>query len=198
MRAGTLIKQIAHGDGGAGCAGDLIAAQQLAARDFDGRTGLFQGGTGLEKQAADGCDGRKGFSAETERRNGEQIFDVAQFACGVALEGEQGIVAQHAATVVLNAEQTPACIFGIETNFRCARVERILEQLFGDRSGPLYDFSRRDFICDVVREDSYAAHRMRVKCWAISRSWRPGIPRYCASCLICRSTAPSIPRATAD
>ena len=100
----NIEEQVANGDGGADGACDLVAAQQFAAGDFDCRAGLFLGGARFEQQAADRSNGRQRFAAEAQRRDGKQIFDIAQLAGGMPFEGEQSIVAQHAAAVIAECE----------------------------------------------------------------------------------------------
>ena len=96
----NIEEKIANRDGGPGGTGEFIAAQQLSAGEFDCRAGGLIGRAGFEQQARDRRDGGQRFAAKAERRDGEQILDVAQFAGGVALKGQQGVVAQHAAAVV--------------------------------------------------------------------------------------------------
>ncbi len=77
----------------------------------------------------------------------------------MALECKQRVVAQHACAIVLNADQSAAGVLGIDTNFGRACVERVLQELFDNGSGPLDHLARRDFICDIIGEDSNAAHQ---------------------------------------
>ena len=86
----------------------------LAAGDFDARAGGFFGRAGFEQQARYGSDGGQRFAAEAEGGDGEQVFDVAQLAGGVALEGEQRIVAQHAAAIVDDADEAPPAGFDFD------------------------------------------------------------------------------------
>ena len=87
-----------------------------------------------------------------ERRDREQVFDVAQFAGGVALEGQQGVVAQHAAAVVDDADQAASAGFDLDAQLGRPGVERILEQFFDDRSRPLHHLARRRFCWRPGRE----------------------------------------------
>ncbi len=112
----------------------------------------------FEQQPRNGGDGGQRFAAEAERGDGEQILDVAQFAGGVALEGQQGVVAQHAAAIVGNADQAAAAGFDFHAHIGRARVERIFEQFLDHRSGPLDNFAGGDLIGDLVGKDADAAH----------------------------------------
>ena len=116
-----IEEQIAHGDGGAAAARDFVAAQNFAARDFDARAGLLVGRTRFEQQARDRGDGGQRLAAKAQRGDREQIFHVVQLAGGVALEGQQGVVAQHAAAIVGDADQPPAAVFDFDADVGGAR-----------------------------------------------------------------------------
>jgi len=154
---GDVIKKIAHGHHGAAAQRGLFAAQHLAAGDFDARAGGLFGRAGFQQQPRDRGDGRQRFAAESEGRDGEQIFDVAQFAGGVALEGQQRVVAQHAAAIVGDADEAPAAGFHLHADLGGAGVQAIFEQLLDHRGRPLDHFSGGDFIGDLVGEDANAA-----------------------------------------
>ena len=155
---GNVVEKVADGDGGAAAERGFLAAQHLAAGDFDARAGGLLGGAGFEQQARDGGDGGQRLAAEAERGDGEQILDVAQLAGGVALEGQQGVVAQHAAAIVGDADQAAAAGFHFDAQVGRAGVERVFEQLFDHRSGPLDHLTGGDFVGDLVGEDADAAH----------------------------------------
>ena len=91
-------------------------------------------------------------------RDRQQILDVVQLAGRVPFEGQQSVVAQHAASVVGDADQPPPAVFDLDANAGRARIERVLQQLFGDGRRPLDDLARRDLVCDVVRKDPDATH----------------------------------------
>ena len=116
-----VVEQIANRDGGSRRPRELIAAQHLAARDFDRRAGRLFGRARFEQQPRHRSDGGQRFAAKPERRDGKQVFDVAQLAGGVALEGQQRVVAQHAAAVVGDADQAPAAALDIDANVGGAR-----------------------------------------------------------------------------
>ena len=99
----------------------FIAAEDLAAGDLDGRAGGLVRRARFEQQPRNGGDGRQRFAAEAERRDGEQIVRVAQLAGGVALEGEQRVVAQHAAAVVGDADQAPPAAFDFDAEIAWRR-----------------------------------------------------------------------------
>ena len=144
-----------------GAARMLVAAQHLAARNLDRGAGVLLARAGLEQQPRDGSDGGQRLAAKSERGDREQIFYVAQLAGGVALEGQQRVVAQHAVAVVGDADQAAAACVHFHANLRRARVERVLQQLFYDRGGALHHLSGRDFIRDGVGENADLAHGPR-------------------------------------
>ncbi len=154
----NVVEQVAHGDDGAAGERGVFAAQDLAAREFDcGADGFFARAR-FEQQPRYRRDGRQRFAAESQRGDGEQIFHVGKFAGGVALEGQQRVVAHHAHAVVGQANQAAAAGFDIQTKFGGPGVERVFEQFFDDAGGALDHFSGSDFIGDVVGENADAAH----------------------------------------
>lgn len=120
LARGDVEEEIANGDDGSVGEGGFVAADHLAAMDFDACPGGFFGRVGFQRQAGDAGDGREGFAAETERRDGEEVFDAGELRGGMAFKGEHGVVAKHATAVVGDSQQTAAAGFGLN----------------GDRSGP--------------------------------------------------------------
>ena len=112
----------------------------------------------LEQQARDRSDGRQRLAAKAQRGDREQILHVAQFAGGVALEGQQRVVAQHAAAVVHDADQPAAAGFHLDAQIGRAGVERVFEQFLDDRSGPFHHLAGGDLVGDLVGENADAAH----------------------------------------
>ncbi len=158
LARGDVVEQVAHGDDGAAGERGFFAAQNLAARDFDRRADGFLARLGLEQQPRYRCDRRQRFAAESERGDRQQIFHVGKFAGGVALEGQQRVVAHHAHAVVGEADQAAAAGFDIQAEFGRAGVERVFEQFLDDAGRALDHFSGGDFIGDVVGENADAAH----------------------------------------
>ena len=122
-----IIKEVADGDGGATSLPRLFTAQHFAARDFDARAGGFFGGSRFEQEARDGGNRWKGFAAKAKGGDGEEIFDVAQFAGGMAFEGKQRVVTHHTAAIVNDADQTAPAGFDFDEEICGAGVERIFE-----------------------------------------------------------------------
>ena len=89
-------------------------------------------------------------------------FDVAQLAGGVALEGEQRIVAQHAAAIVDDADQPPAAALDLDADIGRSRIERVFEQFLDHGGGPLHHLAGGDLVGDLVGENADAAHEPTV------------------------------------
>ena len=155
---GHVIEEVAHGDGGAAAERGFFAAQHLAAGDFDARAGGLLGGAGFEQQARDGCDGGQRLAAEPQGGDREQVLDIAQLAGGMALEGQQRVVAQHAAAVVQHADEPPAARFDFHPQVRRAGVEGVFEKFLDHRRRPLDHFSGGDLVGDLVGKNANAAH----------------------------------------
>ncbi len=119
---------------------------------------VSSGDARFEQQARNGCDGGQRFAAKSESGDGQQILHVAQFAGGVALEGQQRVVAQHAAAIVDDADQAAAAGFHFDANVGGAGVERVFEQLLDDGSGPFHYFAGGDLVGDLVGKYADAAH----------------------------------------
>ena len=83
----------------------------------------FFGDAGLELQAGDAGDGGQGFAAEAEGCDGEQVVGGAELGGGVAFEGEQRVVADHAVAVVGDADELAAAGFDLDADAGGAGVE---------------------------------------------------------------------------
>ena len=88
----------------------------------------------------------------------DRIVYRREFRSGVALEGQQGVVAHHAAAVVGDPQQTPAAGLDLDADVGGAGVEGVFEKLLDYRGGALDDFAGGDLIGDLVGENSNAAH----------------------------------------
>ena len=158
LAGGDVEEEIANGDDGAIGKAGFVAANHLAAVNFNDTAGGFFRRVGLEREAGDAGDGGQRFAAETERGDGEEVFDARQFRGGVALEGEHGVIAQHAAAVIGDTEQAAAAGLGFDGDGGGTGVERIFEEFLDDGGGPLDDFAGGNLIRNGVREDANSAH----------------------------------------
>jgi len=151
-------EEVADGDGGAGRTAGIFDGEDFAACDFDAGPGGALGWTSNEFEARDGGDGGERFAAEAEGGDGEQIVGRANFGGCVTLEGEQGVVAHHAATVVGNADEAATASFDFDADAGGAGIEGVLQQLLDDGGGAVDDLAGGDLVGDLVGENADAAH----------------------------------------
>ena len=159
---GGVEEEIADGDGGAGGEAGVFDAEDVAAGDFDEGAGVIFGCAGFESEARDAGDGGEGFAAEAEGGDGEEIVGGAELAGGVALEGEESVVLDHAVAVVGDADELAAAGFDFDADAGGSGVEGVFEELFDDGGGTLDDFAGGDLVGHQVGEDADAAHGDRL------------------------------------
>ena len=123
------------------------------------RAGSFVAGGGFKRDARDGGDGGKRFAAKAESGDGEQIVGGAELRSGVALKGQQGVVAVHAVAVVGDADQLAAAGFDFDANAHGAGVEGVLKQLFDHGRGPIDHFAGGDLVGDLIGKNADLAHK---------------------------------------
>ena len=70
-----------------------------------------------------------------------EIIRAGEFAGGVPIEGQFNLRRGNAGTVVADANELSAAIARFDRDVRCVRVERVLDQFFHRRGGPLDDFT---------------------------------------------------------
>jgi hypothetical protein len=153
----SVEEEIADRDGGSGGKAGVFDAIDFSADDFDAGPAVFACGAGFELDAGDGGDGRKRFAAEAEGGDGEQVVAGADLGGSVALEGQQGVVADHADAVVGDADELAASGFDFDADTGSAGVEGVFEQLFHHGRGAVDDLAGGDLIGYLVREDADAA-----------------------------------------
>ena len=76
----------------------------------------------------------------------------------MALEGQHGVVADHAASVVGDLDEFFAAGFDDDLDAGGAGVERVFQQFFYDRGGALDHLAGGDLVGDVFGKDVDAAH----------------------------------------
>ena len=155
---GDVEEQIAHGDGGSQRESGFFDGQDLAAGDFDDHAGGIFGGVGFQAQPTDGGDGGQRLAAKAQGRDAEQVVGVADFRSGVALEGEHGVVVQHAAAVVDDLDELLAARLDVDADAMGAGIERVLQQLLHHRCRALHDLAGSDLVGDIFGENVDAAH----------------------------------------
>ncbi len=155
---GGVEEEVADGDGGADGKAGVFDAEDVAAGDLDeGAGGLF-GDAGFELEAGDAGDGGQGFAAEAEGGDGEEVVGGAELGGGVALEGEECVVLDHAVAVVGDADELAAAGFDLDADAGGSGVEGVFEEFFDDGGGAFDDFAGGDLVRHDVGEDANAAH----------------------------------------
>ena len=76
----------------------------------------------------------------------------------MALEGEQGIIADHAAAVVGDANELAAAAFDLDTDAGGTSIKSVFEQFLDHGRGAIDDFAGGDLVGDLVGENADAAH----------------------------------------
>ena len=164
---GGVEEEIADGDSGADGEAGGVGAEDGAAGDLDegaggvGAGGIgCGGGAGFEGDAGDGGDGGQGLAAEAEGADGEEVVGGAELGGGVALEAEQRVVADHAVSVIGDAEELAAAGFDVDADAGRAGVDGVFEELFDDGGGALDDLAGGDLVGDLIGEDADTAHEV--------------------------------------
>ena len=76
----------------------------------------------------------------------------------MTLEGQQGVVAHHAAAVVGDLNQLFAAGFNLDSDAGGAGIERIFQQFLHYRRGTLHDFAGGDLVGNVFGKNVDSAH----------------------------------------
>ena len=160
---GGVEEEIADGDGGAGGEAGVFDAEDVAAGDFDEGAAASSAARVSSVRRETLGDGGEGFAAEAEGGDGEQIVGGAELGGGVALEGEQGVVPDHAVAVVGDADELAAAGFDLDADAGGAGVEGVFEELFDDGGGAFDDLAGGDLVGHEVGENADAAHEVIVR-----------------------------------
>ena len=95
----------------------------------------------------------------------------------MALEGEQSVVAHHAAAVVGDADEAAATGFNFDADAGGAGIEGVLQQLLDDGGGAVDDLAGGDLVGNLVGENADAAHAgSRIcasRCGELVQIWTP-------------------------
>ncbi len=159
LARGHIEEQVADRDGRAHRRTHVLDFRHLAAMNLNSCANGILFRAGVELNARNRCDGRQRFAAEAERGNVQQVVRGTQLAGGMPLKGQHGVVAAHAAAVVHDADQLAAAAFHLNADARCARIDRVLQQLLYHGGGPLYHLARGDLVRHLVGKYANAAHR---------------------------------------
>ena len=136
----------------------LFDRQHLAAGNLDDRSGRVFRGVRLQPQPAHRRDGRQRLAAKAQSRNVQQVVGVANLRGGVALEGQHGVVAHHAAAVVGHLDELLAAGLNVDADAARARIQRVLQQLLDHRRRTLHHLAGGDLVGYIFGENVDAAH----------------------------------------
>jgi len=128
----SVEEEIADGDGGSGGQTGILDAEDVASGDLDQGSGCFFRRAGFEGKAGDAGDRRQRLAAEAEGGDGKQVVGGAELAGGVTLEGEQGVVLDHAVAVVGDTDELAAPGLDLDADAGGPGVDRVFEQFLDD------------------------------------------------------------------
>jgi hypothetical protein len=112
----------------------------------------------FQRHAGHRGDGGQRLAAKSQRGNGEQVVGGAQLGGGVALEGQQGVVAVHAVAVVGDADQPAPARLDLDADAAGAGVQGVLQQFFHHRGRPVHHLAGGDLVGNLVGKNADAAH----------------------------------------
>ena len=98
-------------------------------------------------------------AAEAEGADALEVVEAGDLAGGVAVEGEQGVVAPHPRAVVGDDDPPLAAGLQLDPHRGGAGVEGVLHQLLDHRGGALHHLAGGDLADQVVGEEADAGHR---------------------------------------
>ena len=154
----SIEEKIANGDGGSGRQASLFHGEDASAGDLDDRAGGLIGITRFQAHAGDGGNTGHSLTSKAEGGDGQQVVVVLELAGGVALKGQQGVVAHHSAAVIGDLDELAATGFDVHANAGGTCVERVFEQFLDHRGRAFHHLSGGDLVGDVFAENVDAAH----------------------------------------
>jgi hypothetical protein len=96
---------------------------------------------------------RQRFTAEPERAHRFEVLDAPDLAGRVVREREGELVARDAGAVVTHTAERDTAGLDIDLDATRAGIEAVLDQLFYDRRGTLYDLAGRDLVDQLFGQD---------------------------------------------
>ena len=141
-----IEKQVADGDRGSRRQPGFFDFEDLAAIDFDYGSRVLVRRAGLQVQAGDRSNRRQRLAAKSQSGHAEQVFGILDFGSSVTLEGQQGVVTNHAASVVGDLDELLAAGFDLNLDAGGTGVERIFQKFLDHGGGALHDFAGGDFV----------------------------------------------------
>ncbi len=151
--ARRIEKEIAGLDHRTGSRAHGLGLSNRAGLRINLPAGLFVHRTRSQAQAGHGGDRRQGLAPEPHGVQGKQIVGALDFAGGVALQAEEGVVLLHAVAVVGDPHQALAALFDLDKDFRCRGVQGVFHQFLDHGCRAFDNFSGGDLVGKVFRED---------------------------------------------
>ena len=115
----NIEEEITDGDASSRRQARFFHFEDLSAVNFNDSSRGLVGSTGFQPQTRNRSDGREGFAAKAQSGYTEQIFSVPDFGGGVTLEGQQSIVAHHAAAVIGDLDELFSASLNLNANAGC-------------------------------------------------------------------------------
>ena len=147
-----VVKQLLHREGGALRAGGVLNAQNVAALVAHQHAHLLAPGAGLAGELAHRRNGGQSLAPETQGAHAVQILGGADFASGVAGEGQANVAGLDAAAVVRHPERGQSPFLDVHGDGRSARVHAVFHQFLDGGGGPFHHFPGCDLADDFGGE----------------------------------------------
>mgnify|MGYP007106197413 CR=1 FL=1 len=151
---GDVEEQVADFDGGTGGGTGRGDIEEFSSGELEAGAFILIVGAGGEGEAGDGGDGGKGLAAKAKGADAFDVVHVLDLAGGVAFDGEEGVVAVHAAAVVGDAEEFLAAVDGFDFDVGGPGVDGVFDEFLEGGGGALDDFAGRDLVDHMVGEDA--------------------------------------------
>ena len=148
--SGNGAKEVSHLHRGAPRVPDVADVVETAVAYGDLGPGSRPLLAGPKDQLGDGGDGRERLSAEAVCGDGLEVVQGPELGGGVALQGQLGIPAAHAAAVVADTDEPGAALFDLDVNAAGPGVQGVFDQLLHDGPRPLDDLAGRDLVDQVL------------------------------------------------
>ena len=143
---GRVEEELRHRHHGARRGPGFGGADELAALDDDLGARVGGGLPGHQGKPGDRGDARQRLAPEAQRADAEQVLVGCDLARGVALDGQQRVVPQHAGAVVGDPDHRLPALLDVDQDARGPGVERVFHQLLHHRRRPLHHLAGRDFV----------------------------------------------------
>ncbi len=152
LAGGRIVEKRIDGDGRPAAARGIGHAFQRATCDLHS-CAFAVAGRRFDFEARHRTNCRKSFAAKAETRDADQVARDANLRRRMTLDGERGIRAGHAASVIAHPDRRAPALGDGDFDARRAGVECILDEFLHDGRRTLDHFARGDLVGDRSRED---------------------------------------------